>query len=117
MMGVSILPALLGAFFFLPRMVTIPSATFIMGRSGAEFPRVQDDKSIQFDEQPAHLVTLSTFEVDPHPVSQNDWVASGMQGFAADASWISATEYAAVIGHAVLACALRRRSLWRRRLR
>ena len=68
-----------------------------MGRSGPAFPEIMDDGPITYDEQPAHTVRISAFEIDAAPVSESQWMAYDMEGLPSDASYDAAIAYAAKV--------------------
>ncbi|HUW18620.1 MAG TPA: SUMF1/EgtB/PvdO family nonheme iron enzyme [Sedimentisphaerales bacterium] len=77
----------LGMFF-----LKIPEGTFTMGE-GDSF-RIQDEGSVDYDEQPAHTVTISKpFYVLQTKVADAYYQQSGLSGSAADVSWDNAAAF------------------------
>lgn len=55
-----------------PEMVTVPAGTFLMGRKADPFSNAQQPPA---NEQPQHPVTLKSFAIGKHEVTQEQWFA------------------------------------------
>merc|ERR1711871_860548 len=81
-----------------PPTISVPAASFMLGKDGAAFPIIQDEEKsgISYDQQPAHKVELSSFSITKSPVSQQDYSqCSSCEGHnASDVSWAQAAAYA-----------------------
>ena len=55
-----------------PEMVTVPAGTFLMGRKADPFSNAQQPPA---NEQPQHQVTLKSFAIGKHEVTQEQWFA------------------------------------------
>jgi len=77
--------------------VLVMPGTFTMGEGDGH--RIQDSGSLDYDEQPAHTVTISKpFYMLKMKVSQTHYEQAGLGGSASDVSWNDANAFAEWLG-------------------